>query len=416
MHKRFHYQIFILVISIFFILPANVRAEDFDYRNTYDYNMYGQDVASNGMPENVKFPVVLYLSQIPGSHPSLKDRLSITDVHVDTTNYAGYLEINKYNYKFVNKATPGSDLYNGLESISILNPRSHENKICGEFYAVCAPNNTWAAAWVALAELNHYGIFISAYTLGEAGDDAFVPQYQRGQHLSFYPEFSNPNPDMKTFAIQGFGSVAMSDWWSKVGEKIKVDAQKSVYDYFPMNFYVALSARGLAKALPHESDSDLQKEHSVPEYVGYITVTEDYEYSFTNKSPYRLSIQDIVSEANQLDKNSMIEAKMIFDVSFEAQAHSWAGLGVLLSKIMSTGDYFICGYSDDGMVFEVEDFEYYNRRPWNLSEAKYPLANMSNEQQAHGDDRMKEFSGSIFFNVLWPNKWSSNYNLSSINY
>ena len=419
---------------LFFLLSAGLVASpavaqkhaDYDLRGKNDYH-WRAELNSAAPPAGVIFPAIYYLSLgdlgglsfeqttdseqysdiPPAQRKNLRAKMNPKDLaQLNLPMYIGYLAVNKYNYEFVSRVdNPAVQLM--LEGMPILNPRSHQRSICSEQPYICAPNNTWNAAWVVLNEFYSRGIYVSAYSYGpEAAELAknFAPKYAGLNQEHLWPEFSNPLPQMRSFKQQGYGHYLLADWWGRAGEEIKLERDDGFYHGdFPQYYYIALTAKGVEGLnLTQTAKEKMQ----VPMYAGELVVDENYNLSFNNKSAYPLSLTALVKAENALVLGERSIVDGLFDSKISAPSRTWNGLGVFLAKIQMSGDYTIFGFNSQEK--ETKDFEvkFLNPRPWSQKDALDPLASAFQIFRLESYIDMQTFDGKAFYELDWPERWS----------
>lgn len=378
-------------------------------------------------PPGLSFPIVFYLSM---DHPGPQKAMLESKVHtmapgldpdedINLPVYMGYLVVDNINQAtFVSKNSKYPAANNMVDAVIFAHSRQQEKaggEVCSKESPVfCAGQGTWNAVWVLLNDLWRDGIVVSAYTMGVPPDQYFIPNYKNlrteRQRLASplypeeWPEFSNNTYSMKNFQ-QAWGLPIFADNWAIMGETIKVPSQKPENIKFPLVFYFNLTARGVLRNAPqNESYKDIK----TPLYAGYLVVDQTYTYRFTRKSPFNVSLSAMTNQENSLKEMPAYDAPGLYGSRFTASPFSWAGLGLFLSKIVSSGDYEIFAYTSGkspSYNFSPEPpNQKQARKKDNISYARRLYDN--GEMLSSGDfPGLSRFNSIMFFEPDWPERW-----------
>ena len=378
-------------------------------------------------PPGLSFPIVFYLSMDhPGPQKAMFESKAHTmapgldpDEKIDLPIYMGYLVVDNVNRStFVSKNSKYPAANNMVDAVLFAHNQQQEmqgGEICSkEAPAFCADQGTWNAVWVLLNDLWRKGVFVSAYTMGVPPDQYFVPNYKtlrtENQRLASplypeeWPEFSNNTYYMKNFQ-QAWDLPIFADNWKIMGETIEVPAQAPGNIKFPLVFYFNLTARGVLRNAPQDEE---YKNIKTPLYAGYLVVDETYTYRFTRKSPFNISLSAMTNRENSLNAMAAYENAGLYGSRFTASPFSWGGLGLFLSKIVSSGDYEIFAYTGGKSPSYNFSPAPPNQKPARKKDnIAYSRRLYDNGEMLSNEDfpGLSKFNSIMFFEPDWPERW-----------
>lgn len=354
-----------------------------------------------------------------GKTRSLSPQLKQDD-EITLPAYMGYLVVDNTNQvTFVNKNTKYPVAASMVDAVALAYNQQQESgssQICsGDKPKFCAEQGTWNAVWVLMNDLWRKGVVVSAYTTGVPADQYFVPNYKKlrnekqrlasVKYADDWPEFSNNTYSMLSFR-QEWDLPVFADNWEVMGETVRVTAEKPANISFPLAFYFNLTAQGVHNNAPQTEE---YKNVKAPLYAGYLVIDQTYTYRFTRRSPFSVSLSGMVNQENDLNAMENSEFSGLYGSHFTGIAHTWAGLGVFLAKVVATGDYEIFAYTSGkspSYNFEPDLPGQKLARHKNNIAAGLLLYTNGNMLAKHEFKGLSKFNSIMFFEPDWPQRWA----------